>query len=217
MNLRARFDHTFSAELIIAYVVAGAVVALLLFAIIRSFTPWGKKASQKHQFHRVEAVYLSVVSAVVGFLIFWAFDQNAKSADGQTNLPYRMTVNVTAFQWCWRFAYAGTPVSVTSDCVDGRYPTLVVPSGESIRFRVTSVDVIHGYWIPVTRFKLWAYPNYVNSFESVFPSPGQWFGECSEFCGLYHYAMKFELRVLPPAEYHAWLSAQERAAVPRAS
>lgn len=210
MNLRARFDHTWTPELIIACVVAGLIVAVLLFAIVRSFTPWGKKASQRHIFYGREMAYLSVVAGVTAFLIFWSFTQNARSADGQMHQPYKMTVNVTGFQWCWRFAYAGTPVSVTADCIDGRYPTLVVPSGESIRFRITSADVIHGYWIPSMRFKLWAYPDFVNSFENVFPVPGRWQGECSEFCGLYHYAMRFDLQVLPPAQFQAWLSDRER-------
>lgn len=213
MNLRARFDHTLSVEVIIALVVAGLVLAVLIFAIVRSFTHWGKKEpSQRDKFYKREAAYLSVVAGTAAFLIYFSFTQNSASPDAQMNLPYKMTVNVTAFQWCWRFDYAGTPVSVTADCVNGHYPTLVVPTGESVRFRVTSADVIHGFWIPHMRFKIWAYPNHVNSFENIFTKPGRWFGECSEFCGLYHYAMKFDVRALPPAQFQAWLTSHERSA-----
>jgi cytochrome c oxidase subunit 2 len=123
-----------------------------------------------------------------------------------------MTVNVTAYQWCWRFAYPGTAVTVAGDCLDGKYPTLVVPTGESIRFNVTSVDVIHGFWIPAIRFKIWAYPNHVNSFENTFSTVGRYFGECSEFCGLYHYTMKFEVETLPPSQFRSWLAEQRREA-----
>jgi hypothetical protein len=39
MNLLARFDHTFRVEVIIAFVVFGAVFVVFLAAVIRSFTP----------------------------------------------------------------------------------------------------------------------------------------------------------------------------------
>ena len=34
----------------------------------------------------------------------------------------------------------------------GRQP-LVVPTGEAVRFNLTSTDVIHGFWVPEVRFK----------------------------------------------------------------
>lgn len=209
MNLRARFDHTFEVDLIIALVVLGLVLGVFAFAIVRSFTPWGKRASQEHIFYKREAAYLSVVGCVAGFLIWFSIHQNAASPDAQSHLPYKVTVDVTAFQWCWRFAYPGTPVSVTADCIGGHYPTLVVPAGESVRFNVTSNDVIHGFWIPYERFKIWAYPDWTNTFEAVFAKPGRFFGECSEFCGDYHYAMKFEVEALPPAQFRGWLASEE--------
>lgn len=212
LNLRHRFQHTWSTELDMAYVVAGLVLATLVFALVRSFTPWGKRAKQKYKYHVTETVYVGLVAAAAAFLIFWSFSNNSETPDGQSHVPYKMTVDVLGYQWCWRFAYVGTPVSVTGDCVNGHYPTLVVPSGESIRFNVESADVIHGFWIPYMRFKIWAYPDHVNSFENTFSTPGTWQGECSEFCGQYHYAMKMVLHVVTPAQYKTWLAAQEKSA-----
>jgi heme/copper-type cytochrome/quinol oxidase subunit 2 len=84
----------------------------------------------------------------------------------------------------------------------------VVPTGETVAFRVTSADVIHSMWIPALRFKLFAYPGYVNSFEATIPRAGSWEGECAEFCGQYHFAMHFTLRAVPPDQFSSWLRAK---------
>lgn len=203
MNLPARFDHTFRLEVIIAFVVFGLVLAVFGFALLRSLAR--PKASQKTSYKKTEMAYVSVVAAVAVFLVVFSLTQN-RSSDAKPSL----TVDVTGFQWCWRFAYAGTDVSVTADCVNGQLPTLVVPTGSPIRFDVTSADVIHAMWIPYLRFKLFAYPNYVNSFENTFTRTGTWEGECSEFCGEYHYAMHFTLHVVTPGQFQTWLTSEER-------
>ncbi len=144
-----------------------------------------------------------VVAAVAAFLVVFSFTQNRSA-----HRTPALTIKVTGFQWCWRFAYRGTGVSVTANCVDGHLPTLVVPVGELVAFQVTSADVIPSMWIPSLRFKLFAYPDYVNTFETAVPRTGSWEGECSEFCGQYHYAMHFTLRAVTPSEYRSWLHSQ---------
>lgn len=204
MNLPARFDHTFRVEVVIAAVVFGLVLLVFIGALVRSATSRGRMASQKTSYKKTEAIYLSVVAVMAVFLIVFSISRNTSSGPK----PF-MTVKVTGFQWCWRFAYQGTDVSVTADCVDGHTPTLVVPTGEPIRFEVTSADVIHSVWIPYLRYKLFAYPNYVTSFETTFHQTGSWEGECAEFCGEYHYAMHFTLQAMTPAGFQSWLRARE--------
>lgn len=205
MNLPARFDHTFRVEVVIASIVFGLVLVVFLAAIIRSFTPWGRRASQATSHKKTETVYVSVVAAVAGFLVWFSFTQNTSSHPKPA-----LTVNVTAFQWCWRFSYAvSPPVSVTANCVDGHLPTLVVPTNEPVEFHVTSADVVHSMWIPYLRFKLFAYPNYTNSFETTLSSTGSFEGECSEFCGEYHYAMHFVLKAVTQGQFKSWLSSQQ--------
>ncbi|HET9078096.1 MAG TPA: cytochrome c oxidase subunit II [Acidimicrobiales bacterium] len=204
VNLPARFDHTFRVEVVIAAIVFGLVLLVFLAALIRSATARGRTASQKTGYKKTEAAYVSVVAVVAAALITFSLTQNTSPHPKPS-----LTVKVTGFQWCWRFAYQGTRVSVTANCVDGRLPTLVVPTGEPVRFDVTSADVVHSMWIPYLRYKLFAYPNYVNSFETTFARPGSWEGECAEFCGEYHYAMHFTLEAMTPAAFRSWLHSKE--------
>ncbi|MGH3494446.1 MAG: cytochrome c oxidase subunit II [Sciscionella sp.] len=200
MNLPLRFDHTFRVEVIIAIVVFGLILLALLFAIVRSFTKSGRRPWPRHEFTKAEVSYTAVLAVVTAGLVTFSLTENTS-----TVVAPKVTVNVTGFQWCWRFAYPGTGVSVTADCVDGRLPTMVVPTGEVIRFNVTSADVIHAFWVPHLRFKTFAYPHFTNTFETTVAEPGNWLGECSEFCGLYHYAMHFRVKAVPPASFQTWL------------
>ncbi|HET9076735.1 MAG TPA: cytochrome c oxidase subunit II [Acidimicrobiales bacterium] len=207
MNLPLRFDHTFRVEVIIAIVVFGLIMLLLLAAIARSAVRRARPPSQKHEFTKTEASYTAALAVVAAGLVAFSLVQNTSS-----DPPPKVVVNVTGYQWCWRFAYGGTHVSVTANCVDGHIPTLVVPTGEVIRFNVTSADVVHAFWVPHLRFKTFAYPNFTNTFETTIASPGNWLGECSEFCGLYHYAMHFRVRAETPAQFASWLHQQGSAA-----
>jgi cytochrome c oxidase subunit 2 len=67
-----------------------------------------------------------------------------------------LTVEVTGFQWSWRFAYpeSGTEVVGSSR----RPPELVVPANRTVHVRLESADVIHNFYIPRTLFKRYAIP-----------------------------------------------------------
>ncbi|HMC39100.1 MAG TPA: hypothetical protein VKI19_05515 [Acidimicrobiales bacterium] len=206
MNLPARFDHTFRIEVTIAVVVFGVITVAFLFAILRSFTRRGRQASQKPSYKKAEAVYVSVVAAAAAGIATLSLTEN------RTTYPRpALTVDVTGFQWCWRFTYEGTPVTVSGNCVDGGLPVLELPTGEPIAFHVRSNDVVHSMWIPALRFKLFAYPGFVNTFETTIPTAGRFDAECAEFCGQYHFAMHFTLVAVAPARFSSWMAQQQTA------
>ena len=59
-----------------------------------------------------------------------------------------------------------------SQCRGGPYPTLVLPAGEPVELDLTSIDVIHAFWLPYLRFKMYAYPDHVNSFTTTLDADG---------------------------------------------
>ena len=67
-----------------------------------------------------------------------------------------LVVDVLGFQWQWQFAYPASDVSVVG--TDDETPELVLPADTSVRFDLTSIDVIHSFWIPGFRFKRDMFP-----------------------------------------------------------
>ncbi len=110
-------------------------------------------------------------------------------------------VLVTARQWQWEFVYAGpdgTPVAASTDA-------LALPLGEMVEFRIGSADVIHSFWIPRLGGKMDAIPGRTNVLRLRADSAGPMRGQCAEFCGLEHAFMAFDVQVLAPDAYAAWL------------
>jgi len=90
-------------------------------------------------------------------------------------------------------------------------PVLVVPSGKRIEFQIASADVIHGFWVPEFLFKRDVMPNpEANNSDNIFQieeiyQEGAFVGRCTEMCGTYHSMMNFELRVVSPNDFKAYL------------
>lgn len=204
------FDRTARMEWITAGVVFAVVLGALLFGLVRYRAGRRGEANQHTEHPRVELAYALGLLGVALFIFFYT-GPGTNSRGSLSGKQPAVAVTVTGFRWCWSFHYQGSDVTVTASCVDGHYPTLVVPAGEQVRFAVTSRDVIHSMWLPDFRYKMDAFPDTTNYFQMAFPRVGRWRGECAEFCGAYHYSMDFYVRALPPDEYRSWLAAQTAA------
>ncbi|MER5930389.1 cytochrome c oxidase subunit II [Streptomyces sp. NPDC002054] len=84
-------------------------------------------------------------------------------------------------------------------------PTLVLPKGEKVRFILSSNDVIHSFWVVPFLFKQDVIPGHTNVFEVVPTEEGVFMGKCAELCGVDHSRMLFNVQVVSPEEYRAYL------------
>jgi cytochrome c oxidase subunit 2 len=113
-----------------------------------------------------------------------------------------LAVNVVAHQWWWEFRYDdGTNVVTANE--------LHIPSNRPIRLRLVSQDVIHSFWVPVLGGKRDVVPGQVNQINLIAQEPGEYYGQCAEFCGLSHANMRFRVFVEPPEQFAAWEKDQQ--------
>lgn len=63
---------------------------------------------------------------------------------------------------------------------------LMVPGNAYIRFIITSVDVLHSWAIPSLGVKVDAVPGRLNQMLTFIKRPGDFYGQCSEICGVNH-------------------------------
>jgi len=125
--------------------------------------------------------------------------------------PPDNTVVVVGQQWSWTFNYPGEGPdgdNVYSFGTGGDIPTLVLPVGETTRFELRSPDVIHDFGVPGFLMKMDVIPGQQNHFQVTPKVTGTYAGKCYELCGVYHSRMLFNVEVVSPEDYDAYLSNQ---------
>lgn len=72
---------------------------------------------------------------------------------------------------------------------------LTLPANTPVTFRVTSMDVVHGFEIVRTDGQTMVLPGYVSQFTTQF-DPGEYLITCNEYCGVGHHTMAAKLHVV---------------------
>ncbi|MFF4754806.1 aa3-type cytochrome oxidase subunit II [Streptomyces sp. NPDC002514] len=84
-------------------------------------------------------------------------------------------------------------------------PTLWLPKGETVRFVLTSRDVIHSFWVVPFLMKMDVIPGHANAFQVTPNEEGTFLGKCAELCGVDHSRMLFNVKVVSPERYEQHL------------
>ena len=119
-----------------------------------------------------------------------------------------LVVRVTGQQWWWEYTYqdvngaSGRPLVTSGE--------MVIPVKTKIQLEITSRDVIHSFWIPALNGKKDAVPGRVSPLWIEADKPGQYFGQCTEFCGLSHANMREKVIALNKADFDAWVANQSK-------
>ncbi len=111
-----------------------------------------------------------------------------------------LQVNVVGQQFTWKFVY--------SDYGDLTSGELVLPVGREVRFTMTSVDVIHSFWVPNFGQKQDAVPGIETTILVTPKRTGEFAVICAELCGLGHATMRAKARVVTQSEFDAWVKEQ---------
>jgi cytochrome c oxidase subunit II len=184
----------------------GALVTVLVAIVVIRFRRRGADLPrQRHENIPLEIGYTAVPLMIVGGL--FALTVYSINAVDESDAESPLVVEVVAFQWQWEFDYPESGVRVVG--TDAVVPELVLPAGSSVRFDLTSRDVIHSFWIPGFRFKRDVFPAQTTTFEVDVADRTGFFrntGVCAEFCGLDHDKMHFSVRIVTPDEFDQWLA-----------
>ncbi len=194
------------AIVIMAFVELGLVVTLLRFRRRRD----DEVPKQIHGNTRLELAWtiapaiLLLVLAVPMMSFLFKLGREPRKDD--------FVVNVTGVQWQWLFEYPDLKGPDGSTLKSAPGDPVIFPAGREIRFNVTSMDVIHSFWIPRLGGKLDAVPSRHNRFWLKADQPGTWSGQCAEFCGKDHANMKLVAEALSQADFDAWLKEKQAGA-----
>jgi cytochrome c oxidase subunit II len=109
-------------------------------------------------------------------------------------------VTVRGWQWWWEFRYPKLDVVTANE--------LHLPAGRPAVLRLEGPDVIHSFWAPRLGGKRDVVPGRLNQITLTPDTPGEYWGQCAEFCGASHANMRMRVIVLPPEEFERWAARQ---------
>lgn len=192
------WDVTFAIAVIVFFVVEGALVFILF-----KFKE-GKRAGEPKQVHghtRFELLWTMIPVLIltgIAFMTVPVIFQQAREPDNA------LKVEVIGHQWWWEYRYENGVVTANE---------LHIPVNRPVYLELKSVDVIHSYWIPKLAGKQDVVPGRVNTMIIEATEPGEYLGQCAEYCGLSHANMLASAIAHEPADFDAWLDDQMQDAV----
>ena len=146
---------------------------------------------------------LEVTWTIIPLLLVTVYAYLGAYTLGQTRTadPNALVINVTAHQGDWSFQY---PEGFTST-------ELHLPIDRQVLFEMTSLDVLHSFWVPEFRIRQDIVPGRTTELRITPNLLGTYTLWCSQLCGLRHAYMKSPVIVQTADDYAAWAKQQAAA------
>lgn len=189
-----------------------AIPITILVEVILLYTVWRfrasnvEEASPTRENRRLEITW-SVATAVV--LLFVGIGAYTVLGQAELTAPEdgpedALNVQVEGQQFFWQFEYPDHGVSTDSNTGE-----LVVPRGRTVRFNVSSRDVLHAFHVPGLGLKADAFPGRSNQIQTTLNTTGTYQLYCAEYCGTGHSQMLGVVNVTSQETFEAWVEEQQ--------
>ena len=198
-----QIDNLIDPVFMVAGVVLVLVLGLVLVAIVKfRAKPDSPEPEQIHGNTRLEVGWTLapalILLAVAVPTIATIFDL-AKKPDNAVN------ITVIGHQFWWEYRYDDLGVVTANE--------LRMPVGRPVQLTLNSDDVIHSFWIAPLAGKQDVVPGRNNTMSFSADAPGEYLGQCTEFCGASHANMRAKAIAMLPADFDAWVAGQRAGAV----
>ena len=197
-----QLDGLFNPVVAVAAFFFFFVQGLVLFAAIRFRRRSEDEApKQIHGNTKLEITWTAIpaiILAIVGIAtVVTVIDINRVEAGGEV-----LKVTVTGHQWWWEYEYPDLGVVTANE--------LHIPTGRRVELELKSEDVIHSFWPPKLAGKVDVIPGRTNTMAIQSDEPGEFEGQCAEFCGLSHSRMRLRVIAQSPEDFESWAADQLR-------
>lgn len=196
-------------------IVSAPLMAVTLAILLYSLFGWGTVSGDEPPMQESPAIrtnavgvtlWIAVTSILAAFLVVWgvtelatitAYSYGSTPPDQQPSATKPIDINVTGQQWVWSFGYP--------DQSNINSAVLVVPVNTPLYFNVTSLDVVHSFWVVELGIKIDANPGAVTN-TGVTPNKlGTFNIRCAELCGLHHAYMETQIQVVTQEQFDSWV------------
>lgn len=149
-------------------------------------------------------IYLGVGISTVVLIAGAVWTMFTVAAVAMPSRAAELTLQVTASQWWWNARYKNDDPSRIFHVAN----EIHIPVGRPVRIELSSIDVIHSFWVPRLGGKTDVIPGQTNVMWLQADQPGTYRGQCGEFCGAQHAHMAMFVVADTAEDYRAWTERQ---------
>lgn len=199
-----KIDTLWDVLVIVSVPIFVLVAVVVIFSVINFRVRPGEENLDGPPVHgntKLEVIWTAVPAIILVSLCTYAYIVLRDIEKAPASTTAERVVKVTGRQFAWTFDYneGGKRFSTAQ---------LYLPAGQSVKFDVVSLDVIHDFWVPDFRMKIDAVPGITTHYR-VTPKNPQAIGDheivCAELCGLGHAFMRQTAHILTQADFDAWV------------
>jgi cytochrome c oxidase subunit II len=191
--------------LVLAAVIFTLVAVLVGYSIVRYRRREGAAEPRPTFGSRKAEVTWTAIPLVLMIVLFILTVRTMAFVDAPDKPAQAPDLVITGHQWWWEARYANGAVAVQE---------IHIPAGRRLLAEIGSKDVIHDFWVPELARKMDAVPGRASYIWLQADTPGTYQGKCSEFCGMQHAGMRFQVVAEPEPEFAAWVAQQAQPLAP---
>jgi cytochrome c oxidase subunit 2 len=198
--------------LIVTGLIFAVVFTLLVYAVVKfraSGTDAAREPAQVYGSTQIELAW-TVIPVLIVAVLFLATARVIHAIQDVPKPAAAMDVTVIGHQYWWEFRYPKLGIVTANEmhipASDPAHPTPTF-------LKLLSADTNHSFWVPVLAGKTDLIPNHVNEMWMDPPWTGIYLGQCAQYCGTQHAKMLLRVSVDSPADFQAWVRAQQQTPV----
>jgi len=198
----APIDQMLNLELIFMSFFFAIIVVPLTYSLIVFRRKKGDTSDAEHMEGNTK---LEIAWTIIPLFVVTAFAYVGAVNLAETRRvdPDAIIVEVTGIQWSWSFKYPA--YGVASD-------ELHLPVGKQVLLQMTSLDVIHSFWVPEFRVKQDLVPGRITELRITPTLEGGYKVRCAELCGTSHAYMEKPVVISSQAGFDTWMAEQVKLA-----
>jgi cytochrome c oxidase subunit 2 len=199
-------DDAFTLLTLLAVPVFAMVVAFLLYSAFSFRRRVGDRADGPpiRGNNKITVAWLAASTALTIAVIIHPGITGINELRQHDGKPVDLVVQVEGSRFAWSLIYPEQKIKARKE--------LVLPIDAVTRFKISSRDVIHSFWIPAFRIKIDAVPGLETTIVATPDKLGTYDDninfrvQCAEVCGLGHAKMSIPVRVVEQEEFDEWIA-----------
>jgi cytochrome c oxidase subunit 2 len=188
------------------------VFALLVYSVVKfraRAIDAGREPAQVYGSTQIELAW-TIIPTLIVVVLFLATARVIHAVQDAPEPADAVEVTVIGHQYWWEFRYPRLGIVTANELhipvSESRHPTPTF-------LQLLSVDTDHSFWVPELAGKTDLIPNHPNKMWMDPQRTGVFLGQCAQYCGTQHAKMLLRVSVDGPADFAAWVRAQQKPAV----